>query len=569
MSSATPSARSSAPSSDHDNFVGRALDGRYYLTQRLGAGGMSSVYEGEHITLGTRFAIKVLQSGLAAYDKNRRRFLQEARAAASIRSPYIVQIYDYGVTSDGIVYFVMELLIGRDLARVLKDDGPLPWSRAQPMLVQIAHGLQTAHDHGVIHRDVKPSNCFLVEDNVVRDAPQVKLLDFGIAKFSDRRLDLEALPTSTREIIGTPGYIAPERLEGIAANAISDVYSLGALMYRMMVGQLPYRGHTAFQVFEQQVRHDPPRPSDVNPSIHPAVETTILRALARRPQDRYTSIAALLQDLERLDPRARRGTPVLVRSEPDENLDEANASAGPLAPSVSRPPAAKPIVQVPTPVPHAKSRMSWSRVGWVGGLCLCVVAGIAILPRVAKTTDTVAPAERDGDGMRTNEGIAEAAEDPTSSHRALVDDSNFGDRTSATLPGTSNGPVDDSNRGPSSTFNDSGMAPRDDATSSHATTRRVENAPRRPARHATETAPARTEGTTEGEILRRIERLVRERCSPAHPLSVRGAVGSDGRFLSVQVQGDDAKAQDCARPIVKAQSFPAGTVRMMTFEIHS
>jgi len=151
---------------------------------------MSSVYEGEHVTLGTRFAIKVLQSGLAAHGKNRRRFLHEARAAASIRNPHIVQIYDYGVTSDGIVYFVMELLIGRDLARVLKEEGPLGWSRAQPMLVQIARGLQTAHAHGVIHRDVKPSNCFLVAD----DTPRIKLLDFGIAKFADRRLDLEAAP---------------------------------------------------------------------------------------------------------------------------------------------------------------------------------------------------------------------------------------------------------------------------------------------------------------------------------------------------------------------------------------
>src|SRR5690606_14848296 len=168
-----------------DNFVGRTLDDRYALVRRLGSGGMRSVYEGEHMTHGTEFAVKVVQSGLAGHERNRRRFLQEARAAASIRSPYIVEIYDFGVTGDGIVYFVMELLVGRDLAKFLKEEGPLPWVHAQPIALQIARGLAVAHAHGVIHRDIKPSNCFLLEEDQIDGlAPRVKLLDFGVAKLA-------------------------------------------------------------------------------------------------------------------------------------------------------------------------------------------------------------------------------------------------------------------------------------------------------------------------------------------------------------------------------------------------
>jgi len=280
-----------------DALLGRTLDGRYRIVRRLGRGGMGAVYEAEHVKLEVKVAIKVLQASLSANEKYRKRFLREARAASAIESEHIVRSSDFGATEDGLLYFAMELMEGQDLEQHLQSNTRIDWPRFEPVLFQITDALRAAHRRGVIHRDIKPSNCFLCRTEAW--PPLVKVLDFGIAKINATMADgespvatLETL-TATNELFGTIAYMAPELIEGHAADARSDIYAVGVLMFRALTGRLPFTSPNVYKVLQQHVSTPVPSLRALVSAIPAAVESVVFRAMAKRPEHRYQSIAEL------------------------------------------------------------------------------------------------------------------------------------------------------------------------------------------------------------------------------------------------------------------------------------
>lgn len=278
-----------------DPMLGVVVDGRYEIMTLLGEGGMGRVYRARHRALGKEFALKVLRTELANEAAVPERFLREARAAAAISHPSVVKITDFGVFPDGAPYFVMELLEGRSLAALLRQRGALPAALAARLSAEIAKALSAAHDAGVVHRDLKSENIHLGGEG-----PQdytVKVLDFGLAKVAgSSRLTRQGM------VFGTPYYMSPEQAMGETVDARSDVYSLGIIMYEMFTGRLPFVADTFMGVLTQHLRVAPKPPSTmVDPSLAPLVgayEPILLRCLAKRPEERFQSMAELLGALE-------------------------------------------------------------------------------------------------------------------------------------------------------------------------------------------------------------------------------------------------------------------------------
>ncbi len=294
----------SGPEGSEEPDLSGAVLGRHRLVRRLGRGGMGAVYLAQHELLDRQAAIKVLNRSLASKELARKRFLREARAASKVKHPGIVEIYDVAYAGD-TVFFVMELLRGRDLAERLNVEGRMSWAASAPIVVAVAEAIAAAHEVGVIHRDIKPSNCFLVARPDGRDG-MLKMVDFGIAKVAaGERTATEEL-TTTGEVFGTVGYMPPEMAQGIHDEPRSDLYELGVMMFRMLTGRLPFTG-PAVQVIAQHIGKAPPKPRSLEPSIPEEVERIILRALEKLPEDRQPSMRHMAAELKAASPgRANR-----------------------------------------------------------------------------------------------------------------------------------------------------------------------------------------------------------------------------------------------------------------------
>lgn len=280
-----------------DPLIGRTLDDKYRLDSRLGEGGMGTVYQGTHLLIDRPVAVKVLNSRFVEDEAAQERFRREARAAGRLRHTNAVAVTDFGRTSDGLFYIVMELLEGRSLRDVLAREAPLDTARAVSLMLQIAAAVAAAHEEGVIHRDLKPGNIFVVQRS---HAPTIiKVLDFGIAKLASEAGDgLDQKPlTQTGVMIGTPRYMSPEQCDGAELTPAADVYSLGIILYEMLTGTTPFTGPTPLSVALKHSSELPRPPREFVTSIPPEIETLVLHALEKRPEERPADAGAFRREL--------------------------------------------------------------------------------------------------------------------------------------------------------------------------------------------------------------------------------------------------------------------------------
>lgn len=277
-----------------------SLAQRYELGETIGSGGMSDVYAAQDTLLGRDVAVKMLRSEMARDMNFRERFRREARNSSKLNHPNIVAVYDTGeetIDGIGIPYIVMERIHGNTLRDLLRNDGPMSPQEAAEILQPVCSALQASHDAGIIHRDIKPANIMLTNTGMV------KVMDFGIARALD---DSTSAMTQTSAVIGTAQYLSPEQARGKNADARSDVYALGCVLYEAITGGTPFQGETPFAVAYQHVQEDVTPPSERMPEIDLAptallnVDAVVMTSMAKHPGDRYQSAAEMGQDLELL-----------------------------------------------------------------------------------------------------------------------------------------------------------------------------------------------------------------------------------------------------------------------------
>ena len=279
--------------------LGPGLVGHLQLGRKLGEGGMGVVYQAHHRRLGTRVAMKLLRPEVAGRAAYSRRFLVEARALSRLRHPGIVQCFDFGIGEGDVPYIVMEYLEGETLEERLRGDARIDLAIALEIGGQVARALAAAHRAGVIHRDVKPSNIFLLGE---RDSVRVKVMDFGLAKLLEPETSSTPdLSTATGGLLGTPAYMSPEQCRGDGRiDARSDVYSLGCVLYAMLCGRPPFAGRGMGDYVTAHLTCPPPPPRALEPSITPGLEHVIMTALAKDPDERQSSMEELTRALAEL-----------------------------------------------------------------------------------------------------------------------------------------------------------------------------------------------------------------------------------------------------------------------------
>src|SRR5258706_8239262 len=277
-------------------MIGTILNDRWRIVAELGRGGMGEVYLAEHIALGRHEALKILMASIAADPQFVSRFRREARAVNRLRHPNIVSLYDFGQLEDGRFYLSMEYAAGRSVFRLLREQQVLAPGRAVHLIAQLAYALHHAHSRGVVHRDLKPGNVMVTDDDVV------KVLDFGMAKITAPDF-LETTPLSVGNVIwGTARYMAPERATGIANNdPRSDLYAIGCLAFELLVGRTPFTG-TPQEVIQAHLAQHPAVPSALRPEqgIPHELDAIVLRCLAKQPSDRYANAAELYAALRKV-----------------------------------------------------------------------------------------------------------------------------------------------------------------------------------------------------------------------------------------------------------------------------
>ena len=282
-----------APSTE-DPLLGRVLSERYRILKKLGEGGMGVVYLAEHVVIEKKIALKVLFPDLTRRADLVQRFMQEAKSASRIGHENVIDITDFGQSPEGYVFIAMEYLSGQDLGQVLKASGRMPWARAQPIVLQIAKALRAAHERGIIHRDMKPENIFVLPRDDGREF--VKVLDFGIAKVMGLEEDVPRL-TRTGMIFGTPEYMSPEQAQGHQVDHRVDIYAVGCIMFHMLTGRVPFKADSFMGILSKHMIETPESPRSLDPTIDPAVEAVILKAMEKEPGKRFQTMRELVQEL--------------------------------------------------------------------------------------------------------------------------------------------------------------------------------------------------------------------------------------------------------------------------------
>jgi eukaryotic-like serine/threonine-protein kinase len=333
-------------------LVGRLVgSGRYRIETLLGAGGMGRVYAARHVLLDQPAAVKVLRSTFRSSEEFAKRFHREALAASKLDHPNVMRVMDFGEEPDGLLYLVMELLQGKDLAHVLLEEKVLPAERALELMAQTCAGLAAAHAAGVVHRDMKPENIFLVDriDDDGVPVETVKVCDFGLATMHQGGPGARGEPGAS--IDGTPHYMAPEQCQGLPADGRADVYGCGIILFELLTGAVPFDDEDPMRILGMHVSAPAPAPSSKNPAVPQRLDAIVLRALAKAPEARYASVRDLREDLLlaldllRNAPRSRS-----MSGRPKQEWWEAAAPV-----SIQNAPASPAAVSVPAPAPKSVS----------------------------------------------------------------------------------------------------------------------------------------------------------------------------------------------------------------------
>jgi serine/threonine-protein kinase len=279
-----------------DPLIGKVLSERYRIVRKIGEGGMGAVYQAEHALIEKKIALKILFQDLTRRPDLIARFLQEAKSASRIGHENVIDISDFGQSPEGLVFIAMEFLDGQDLGKTLKQVGAIPWERSRPILMQIAKGLRAAHGNGIIHRDMKPENVYLIQREGRPDF--VKVLDFGIAKIVNDDAGGPAL-TQTGMIFGTPEYMSPEQAQGSTPDHRVDVYAVGCIMYHMLTGQVPFTADNFMGILTKHLLEQPVPPRKRRPDmpITPEVEAICLRAMEKERDKRFPDMDAFYRAL--------------------------------------------------------------------------------------------------------------------------------------------------------------------------------------------------------------------------------------------------------------------------------
>ena len=268
------------------NLEGKILGSRYEILQKIGNGGMATVYKAQDKVLNRFVAIKILRDEFTTDEEFIRRFHTEAQAAASLSHPNIVSVYDVGVEDERLYYIVMELVQGKTLKQIIVEDGALSWKWSVNVAIQVASALEAAHKNNIVHRDIKPHNIIITEDGIA------KVTDFGIAKAVSN-----STITAFGTTIGSVHYFSPEHARGGYTDAKSDLYSLGVVMYEMITGKVPFDADTPVSVALKHMQEQPVEPIKVNPGIPMAVNKIVMKAMKKDITLRYGSASEMLKDL--------------------------------------------------------------------------------------------------------------------------------------------------------------------------------------------------------------------------------------------------------------------------------
>jgi tRNA A-37 threonylcarbamoyl transferase component Bud32 len=299
------------------NLIGRTLNHRYLVEDKIGEGGFGAVFRGKQIATGREVALKILHPHNSSDQTIIARFKREAEACSKLRDVHTVTTYDFDETEDGILYLAMELLRGRSLHQLQKSDGPLPAPRVLGIIDQVAQSLGEAHANGIVHRDMKPENVFVESRNVAAGVgaaatieDHVKVLDFGIAKMISGEKDAQAL-TAVGQTLGTLEFMSPEQLRGQTLDGRSDIYALGMMSYEMLTGALPFQGaKTPIEIINFHMKQTPPVPSKLKEGVKipGAVDDIIVKMVAKSRDDRFAdtnelraAIAKALASADRSD----------------------------------------------------------------------------------------------------------------------------------------------------------------------------------------------------------------------------------------------------------------------------
>lgn len=379
------------------------IDGRYTVERPLGSGGMAEVFLAHDAVLERDVALKILRSQYRGDEEFYERFGREARSAASLSHPNIVQVYDRGETPDGTCYIAMEYVSGGTLKERLDERGPMEPGRALAVTAQVAEALWAAHERGMVHRDIKPQNI------LVTDMGHLKVTDFGIARAASA-----ATISATNAVFGTAGYLSPEQALGEPATPRSDLYSLGIVLYEMLTGVVPYRADNPVAVCMKHVTEPLTPPRRLDPTIPEAVDALVVKMLAKDPADRPASASELLDDIETVRKGAPPTAPTPRTGTPRLGVRKTAAPAGATAGAATSTTAGDATAANGTTAGGAQGGRFSGRRGRRRRTAVVVLCGLFALALLAAATLGLSRGAQDGTPLGRVQGVAgEGLDAPT------------------------------------------------------------------------------------------------------------------------------------------------------------